>query len=101
MTSFAIIVRIRLAPGAAEAFRPLLEENARRSLGDEPGCRRFDVLSGLDGAAPEAVTLYEIYDDEAAFEAHLQTPHYARFKAATAALVETLDIDRFAVWEAR
>ena len=41
------------------------------------------------------VRLYEIYDDEAAFQAHLETPHYARFKQATDPLIESRTIGRF------
>jgi len=40
----------------------------------------------LDGSPH--VFLYEIYDDEAAFKAHLQMPHYKSFAAATAAMVQ-------------
>ena len=35
---------------------------------DEPGCRRFDVVEPQ--GEPDRVLLYEIYDDEAAFDAH-------------------------------
>ena len=31
---------------------------------------------------PEAVILYEIYDDAAAFDAHRETPHFAVFMDA-------------------
>lgn len=40
----------------------------------------------LDGSPH--VFLYEIYDDEAAFKAHLQTPHFKSFSAATAVMVQ-------------
>jgi len=35
----------------------------------------------------DQVVLYEIYDDRAAFAAHLKTPHFAEFDAATRSLV--------------
>ena len=35
----------------------------------------------------DRIVLYEIYDDRAAFEAHLKTTHFARFNEASAALV--------------
>jgi quinol monooxygenase YgiN len=41
-------------------------------LADEPGCSRFDVL--VDPKVPTKFTLYEIYDDEAAFDAHRKIP---------------------------
>jgi autoinducer 2-degrading protein len=44
----------------------------------EPGNRRFDVLQ-LNNQATH-FRLYEVYVDEAAFHAHQQTAHYARWK---------------------
>jgi quinol monooxygenase YgiN len=77
---FAIIVSFRLAPGAEEQFLQVVKENAATSVRDEPGCLRFDVIGpGTEGEIP----LYEIYRDRAAFEAHLATPHFKAFDAAS------------------
>ena len=38
--------------------------------------------------------LYEIYDDAAAFDAHLATPHFAIFNEATAPLVASKTVHR-------
>ena len=51
----------------------------------ERGCRRFDVLE--PAGEPDRVVLYEIYDDRAAFDAHLQSEHFRRFNAESNALV--------------
>lgn len=99
MRRFAIVVEFRLRPGGVDRFLELLRANAAASVRDEPGCHRFDVLTARDGAARDRITLYEIYEDEAAFDAHLRTPHYAAFKAGTADLVETSTLRRFDVEE--
>ena len=39
--------------------------------------------------------LYELYDDRAAFDAHLATPHFKAFAAATDAMIATR---RIATW---
>ena len=44
MSGFVIVVDFHLKPGSKTAFRRLIDENARTSCRDEPGCRRFDVL---------------------------------------------------------
>jgi quinol monooxygenase YgiN len=85
MTGFALIVDFRLNPGARSAFRQLVDSNARTSAQAEPGCRRFDVVEPRDES--DRVVLYEIYDDEAAFGAHMRSPHYARFDVESAPLV--------------
>lgn len=91
----ALIVEMQIRPGRGPAFMPLLLENARRSLADEPGCRRFDVLTPAEGA--DRVVLYEIYDDETAFDAHRITPHYIEFKAASRDLLADTIVQRFSV----
>ncbi|MEJ6405011.1 putative quinol monooxygenase [Yoonia sp. 2307UL14-13] len=82
---FAVCVIMRLRPGARESFMPLMTSNAKASLEVEPGCHRFDVAT--DSADPDAVFLYELYDDKGAFDAHLETDHYQAFDAATADMV--------------
>jgi (4S)-4-hydroxy-5-phosphonooxypentane-2,3-dione isomerase len=85
MTGFVIMVDFRLKPGIRAAFRRLIDENARASCRDEPGCRRFDVMESPNDA--NRIVLYEIYDDRAAFQAHLKTRHFALFNEASASLV--------------
>ena len=36
---------------------------------------------------PNRILLYEIYDDRAAFDLHLQSEHYRRFDAKTRAML--------------
>ncbi|MCB1967779.1 putative quinol monooxygenase [Accumulibacter sp.] len=67
------------------AFMPLLLDNARVSREREAGCRRFDVCQ--DPQQRQHVFLYELYDDRAAFEAHLATQHFRAFDAAAQGMV--------------
>ena len=85
IAAYVITVEFRLQPGMRGVFRPLMDENARASVRDEPGCRRFDVLE--PAGQPDTIFLYEIYDDRAAFDAHVRSPHFQTFQAATAGMV--------------
>jgi quinol monooxygenase YgiN len=85
MSDFVIVVDFKIKPGEMKSFRRLIDENAKASVRDEPGCRRFDVLANPKDA--DRILLYEIYDDRAAFDAHRQTPHFAAFDRSSAALV--------------
>jgi quinol monooxygenase YgiN len=95
MTAYVIMVDFRLRPGALGPFRRLVDDNARASARTEPGCRRFDVLAPK--GEPDRVMLYEIYDNRAAFEAHLKTPHFASFSAESAALVSEKTVFEYAL----
>ena len=89
--TYAVCVTFRLHEGSAEAFRPLMLENARTSLAVEPGCQRFDVLT--DPGRPGEVFLYELYDDRAAFDAHLASAHFRAFDAQVAGMVAEKRVD--------
>lgn len=91
---FAVVVEFTLHPDRATAFRDLIAENARRSLAAEPGCRQFDIC--LDPEAPNQVFLYEIYDDPAAFAAHLESAHFRDFDRAAADMVAEKSVRTFA-----
>jgi (4S)-4-hydroxy-5-phosphonooxypentane-2,3-dione isomerase len=92
MAPVAILVEFTVKSDVVGRFRELITTNATRSLSDEPGCQRFDVLSPAD--EPARIVLYEIYDDDRAFELHLATPHYKDFAAAAEPLIETRSIKR-------
>ena len=87
MLMFGLIVSVRVKPEKREEFLRAIEDDSICSVRDEPGCVRFDVLQ--DRADPDHYYFYEVYRDEAAFQAHLETPHLARWmKAAEECLVE-------------
>lgn len=87
---YAVTVTFEIKPDQVEAFMPLMVENARASLEQEPGCHQFDICR--DGAV---VFLYELYDDRAAFDAHLQTAHFLGFDAAVGPMIDSKSIRLF------
>lgn len=96
---FAVTVAFELAPGAFDAFRQRIAENAALSVAREPGCLRFDILTPLDRDGAPAVFLYEIYRDREAFAQHLASDHYLRFDAETRALISRKTVSFFSVEE--
>lgn len=85
MGGYVVMVEFRLKPGMSERFRQMINENARASVRDEPGCRQFDVV--VPDGEPDSIFLYEIYNDAAAFAAHMKTPHFASFDRDSAPCV--------------
>jgi quinol monooxygenase YgiN len=82
-----VVVEFRILPAHVQAFQQAIVDNARLSLETEAGCHQFDVCR--DPADPALFFLYELYDDEAAFQAHLRTPHFLQMDAATAGWVDS------------
>jgi autoinducer 2-degrading protein len=75
---YVIIAPIRIKPGFKDQFIAAVTEDAQGSVRDEPGCLRFDVIQ--DANDVDRIWLYEVYKDEAAFQAHTQAPHVLKFR---------------------
>ena len=82
--NFILAVDIRIKPENVDKFMAGLLENARAAR-QEPGCRQFEVL--VDPKDRTKVALFEIYDDDKAFEAHQATPHFKKYLAEAVPLL--------------
>ncbi|MGH8687830.1 MAG: putative quinol monooxygenase [Burkholderiales bacterium] len=82
--NFVLAVNIRIRPESVDKFMAGLLANAREAR-KEPGCRQFEAL--VDVADRTKVMLFEIYDDDKAFEAHQQTPHFKKYLAEAVPLL--------------
>ena len=69
----ALVVRYQALPGKGDEVAALLSRHAAATQA-EPGCRAFVALRSARD--PDAFVLYEHYDDPAALDAHLASPHY-------------------------
>jgi len=78
---FVLMVKVKVKPEKRQQFLNVIEDDSICSVRDEPGCVRFDVLQDNDD--PNTYYFYEVYQDEAAVAAHLQTPHLARWLEAS------------------
>lgn len=88
MSKFAIFVTVKVAPGKADEFLPIILENATAAVRDEADCHMFRVLRNKD--EPDTFHFFEVYTNEAALDAHRETPHYKKFRE----LGDPLMIDR-------
>jgi quinol monooxygenase YgiN len=77
MDKYVLLVDFEVKPGAADEVIRLVSENAKSAVEKEPGCYQFDVLRVPDD--PNRLFLYEVYENEAAFEAHRKTAHLEAF----------------------
>jgi (4S)-4-hydroxy-5-phosphonooxypentane-2,3-dione isomerase len=77
-------VDLDIVPAEREKYLAALTENGRASV-TEPGCRAFNVQ--VLASDPNHVFIYEVYDNEAALQAHRATDHFKKYAAATANMV--------------
>jgi quinol monooxygenase YgiN len=82
--SFVLAVMLRIKPENVDRFLEKALANAREAR-KEPGCRQFEVL--VDPKERTKVMLFEVYNDESAFEAHQATPHFKKYLAEAVPLL--------------
>ncbi len=85
MSKFAVVATYDIAPDQIGAFIPLLKAHRDRCLRDEPGTLRFDILQPEDN-----LMLYEVYENEEAFQVHRRGASLARFQEEAAAVERKL-----------
>ena len=83
---FVVVVFFEAKAAHVADFKAAISVNAKASVDHEPGCRVFDVAQAPDDEA--SFFLYEIYDDEEAFKAHIATDHFKHFDALSASWVK-------------
>lgn len=71
---YSLFIKTRVKPGSADQFLSAIKVNATASVANESGCLVFDVSQ--DRVDPDVIYLYEIYRDDAAYDAHTQTAHF-------------------------
>jgi quinol monooxygenase YgiN len=79
MKEFVLAVSLKIKPDSIDKFMAECLKNAKAARETEPGCKQFDIV--VDPNDPTRAMLYEVYADEAAFEAHQQTLHFKHYLA--------------------
>jgi autoinducer 2-degrading protein len=82
--SYALVVTIRIKPENLDAFMEKLAANAAAAR-KEPGCLTFEVLA--EPTDPTRVVLYEVYESQAAFQAHQETEAFKVYLAEAVPLL--------------
>jgi len=74
---YVIIVEFNLSENSFKESLEMILLNAKTSLDKETGCHVFDV--NVSGEVDNKVLLYEVYENEIAFEHHLSSNHFIDF----------------------
>ncbi len=84
------IAEIEVDPQQIEAYQAALREGIEAAIRLEPGVLSLYAVS-VKGH-PEQVRVVEVYANQAAYQTHLQTPHFKKYKAATQGMVRSLKL---------
>jgi len=82
------IAELEIDPAQLDAYKAALREEIEQSINLEPGVLTLYAVAVKEH--PNQIRLFEIYASAAAYQAHLQSPHFRKYKAGTAGMVRSL-----------
>ena len=88
------IAELEIDPAQLDAYRALLTEEIEASVDKEPGVLMLHAVAEKE--RPDQIRILEVYANREAYEAHLETPHFLKYKTGTAGMVRSLrllDVD--------
>ena len=86
-----LIFRMKIRDGKEQEALAQLNKMATAVTENEPGSLAYVFHRSLEDASQ--VVLYESYEDDAAFQMHMKTPHMAEFQASISTLFDTSEIE--------
>lgn len=84
------ISEIEIDSNFLEEYKSSLKEESRASMKLEPGV--ISIYPMYQRENPTQVRILEIYADRKAYESHLKTPHFQKYKTTTLKMVKSLKL---------
>ena len=84
------LAELEIDPAQLESYKGVAKEQIEASVRVEPGVLALYAVSQKDN--PAHVIVFEMYTDADAYRAHLETPHFKKYKAKTQDMVKSLKL---------
>ena len=84
------ISEIEIDADYLEEYKAILREEAEASVRTEPGV--ISIFPMYQKENPTQVRILEIYASRQAYESHLKTPHFQKYKTTTLKMVKSLKL---------
>lgn len=85
------LAKIQVDPAQLDSYNAALKEQMTTAVKVEPGVLTYYAVA--DKADPSHITILEIYADTAAYQSHIQTAHFKKYKAAVQNMVKSLKLE--------
>jgi 4-carboxymuconolactone decarboxylase len=82
--------RLVIDPSELEAYKSALKEEVTASVRIEPGV--LTLYAVFEKERPTHVTILEMYADRAAYEQHIKSVHFLKYKKGTEHMVKSLEL---------
>jgi quinol monooxygenase YgiN len=84
------IAKIKVDPNQLSIYTIALKEQMNTALQLEPGVLSYTAVA--DKSNPSQITILEIYADTVAYQSHIQTPHFKKYKETVKTMVQSLEL---------
>lgn len=84
------IANIAVDSASLDKYKAALKQQMRAALKLEPGVLAYSAVYHKNN--PAQITILETYASVAAYEAHIQTVHFKKYKATVADMVKSLEL---------
>jgi quinol monooxygenase YgiN len=84
------ISEIEIHPNYLEEYKTILKEEAEASVRLEAGV--ISIFPMYQKDKPTEIRILEIYADREAYESHIKTPHFQKYKTTTLKMVKALKL---------
>jgi len=88
--NFVRIARIVVDSAQLDAYNEALKLHAGVAVKEEPGVQMLYAVS--EKKQPNHITVFEIYADQSAYESHIKTAHFLKYKATVEGMVKSLEL---------
>ena len=84
------IAKLRIDSAQLDNYTVALKEEIETAVFVEPGV--LTLYAVAEKGHPNSITIFEIYADQDAYLAHLETPHFKKYKSTTKEMVKSLEL---------
>lgn len=84
------LAKLVIDPAQLENYKTILREGIETAVRVEPGVLTLYAVAEKNN--PTHITILEIYADTVAYKAHLQTPHFIKYKTTTKDMIKSLEL---------
>jgi quinol monooxygenase YgiN len=84
------IAKIKVDAGQLEKYKSALQEQMKTAINIEPGVLSYTVVADKNDAT--VFTILEVYASAAAYQLHISTPHFKKYKESVKEMVLFLEL---------
>ena len=84
------VAKLQIDSVQLDSYKVALKEEIETSVRIEKGVLTLYAVS--DKNKPTHITVFEIYANQEAYKAHLETPHFKKYKNTTKDMVKSLEL---------